>query len=155
MQSVIADSNQLIRLLYYSRATDDVQRRPGPYMRDILAVAVPKNTNAELTGALLYCDGWFLQALEGARATVGSVFGMIGADRRHGAVTPISASLIDQRDFGAWSMCGATLSPSDDAIVKLLESNHGFHPEKQPPMSLLKLLKTVVSIKDRDGALLI
>ena len=155
MKSVIAGPDQLIRLLYYSRASDEVQRRPSPYIHEILSVAVRKNTEAGLTGALLYCDGWFVQALEGARTTVGAVFGLIGADRRHGAVTQISASVIDQRDFGAWSMCGATLSPSDDAIIKVLENNQGFHPDRQPPMSLFKLLKTVVAIKDRDGALLI
>ncbi len=155
MKSVIADPDQLIRLLYYSRASDEVQRRPSPYMHEILAVAVPRNTEAGLTGALLYCDGWFVQALEGARATVGAVFGQIGADRRHGAVTQISASLIEARHFDAWSMCGATLSPSDDAIIKVLENSQGFQPDKQPPMSLFKLLKTVVAIKDRDGVLLI
>lgn len=155
MKSVIADPDQLIRLLYFSRANEEVQRCPSPYMRDILSAAVPKNAEAGLTGALLYCDGWFVQALEGARTTVGAVFGLIGADRRHGAVTQISASLIVQREFKVWSMCGATLSPSDDAIVKVLENNQGFHPDKQTPMSLFKLLKTVVAIKDRDGALLI
>lgn len=152
MEDPIAGEDDLVRLLYYSRAAEDVRREPKAHMREILDVAVPGNRAAEVTGALLYCDGWFVQALEGARNEVGTVFGKISNDRRHEEVTRMASSCIDERAFSDWSMCGATLSPSDAAIVAVLEKDKRFRPDQHTPSSVLKLLKVVVSIKARDGA---
>ncbi len=71
---------------------------------DILAVARDRNASVDVTGALLFTEGRFVQVLEGDRDTVHEVFGRIGGDPRHADVEILSAQYSDRRRFKEWSM---------------------------------------------------
>ena len=71
---------------------------------DILAVARHRNASVDVTGALLFTEGRFVQVLEGERNKVHEVFERIGADARHADVEILSAQYSDRRRFKEWSM---------------------------------------------------
>lgn len=91
----------LVSLVYVSVAsramTDDD-------LRSILAKAREKNARLNITGMLLYRDGFFIQVLEGEQAQVDELFAVIAADERHRNVLKIEEHPIEQRTFGQWTM---------------------------------------------------
>jgi hypothetical protein len=116
-------------------------------MGSILSAAVPRNAGRGVSGALLACDKWFVQALEGDRLTVGELYNLICADRRHRDATVIKTGPIERRSFEGWSMCGRTLSPRDDAIIRTLETRKVFDPADLSATSALKLLEVVRNLQ--------
>lgn len=144
-----ADIHSLHRLVYFSRATVNAADELAPIMDSILAAAVARNARRGVSGVLLACDKWFLQALEGDRLRVGEIYYLISQDARHRDLRIIKAGPIERRDFKEWGMCGRTLSPTDDAIVSTLESRKSFDPADLSPQGALKLLETVRNYKIR------
>ncbi len=70
----------------------------------ILATARQRNASVDVTGALLFTEGRFVQVLEGERDKVHEIFDRIGADARHADVEILSAQYSDRRRFKEWSM---------------------------------------------------
>jgi hypothetical protein len=138
------------RLIYVSRAKPEFTTDMEKSMRDLLAVAIARNYEIQVTGALLACDGWFLQALEGSRENVWSVYGRIGNDRRHGAIKLIEAKRVAGRTFGQWSMCGRCMSPLDDSIISALETKKGFRAADLTAPAALRLLDTICKLQLRE-----
>jgi len=105
----------LVSLIYVSVAahpmTDDD-------LRDILRKAREKNTRLNVSGMLLYRDGFFLQILEGEQETVDSLYATIAADERHRSVLKVEEHPIEQRTFGQWTM---GFNPMDDLSAEDLE----------------------------------
>lgn len=71
---------------------------------DILAKARDRNASVDVTGALLFTEGRFVQVLEGERDKVREIFDRIGADARHAEVEILSAQYSERRRFKEWSM---------------------------------------------------
>jgi len=71
---------------------------------DILANARRRNAEVGVTGALLFTEGRFVQALEGDRSTVRATFDRIVADSRHSGVEVLASQFGDRRRFKEWSM---------------------------------------------------
>ena len=142
-----ADAHALHRLIYYSRAEISSGDQLAPMMTSILSAAAPRNAQRGVSGALLACDEWFVQALEGERLTIGELYNLIRADRRHRNPTVIKAGPIGRRTFEGWGMCGRTLSPRDDAIVQTLATRKAFHPAELSAASALKLLEVVRNLQ--------
>ena len=89
------------QLVYLSRATMHVDRAE---LVDILRVSQSNNRHAGVTGALLFCDGFFLQILEGEPAALDVTLARIARDVRH-----VDLQVIERRDgvermFGEWEM---------------------------------------------------
>jgi hypothetical protein len=141
----------LHRLIYFSRARPETIAEMDAVFPEILRRAMQRNSDAGITGSLLACDGWFLQALEGPMMKVLRVFGRIRNDRRHEGITVIKAEPIETRAFASSNMCGRHLSPGDDAIVSTLESHHAFEPAKPTPASALNLLHIVRMLQSQAG----
>lgn len=80
---------------------------------DILAVARKRNAAADVTGALLFTEGRFVQVLEGERDKVHEIFERICADKRHSNPEILSAQYSDRRRFKEWSMAFV----GDDAVL--------------------------------------
>jgi len=135
--------NPYHRLTYYSRATPEVIADLDTEFPEILKNAVSRNADDEITGALLACDGWFVQALEGPHVRVVQAFDRISRDKRHRGVTLIRAEPVPERLFAKWSMCGRRLSPSDDAILDVLEGRQALDPKRLNPVNTLTLLLSV------------
>ena len=71
---------------------------------EILAKARQCNTKIDVTGALLFTEGRFVQVLEGNRDAVRATYDRIEADPRHTNVEILSSQFSDRRRFKQWSM---------------------------------------------------
>lgn len=63
-----------------------------------------RNAHNNITGLLLYQQGFFLQYLEGPPDQVRTVFARIGQDHRHEDVELISEEVLMERRFPHWTM---------------------------------------------------
>jgi hypothetical protein len=69
----------------------------------IVAESHRLNEAAGITGVLLYCDGNFMQYLEGAPEAVVEAFARIHASRRHHEVNELLNQPVAQREFTRWT----------------------------------------------------
>jgi len=143
MPLFLSTKTPLHRLIYYSRSNVPSTPQSSTLVRDIVEVAARRNTAVGVTGALLLCRGWFLQALEGRPDAVKEIYTRIRADRRHTHVTIIADDRVRAREFGGWSMCGRELSATDEAIVDSLEASAKFDVSTLTAHSALRLLSKV------------
>ncbi len=93
--------DELINIIYISAATNSLSDS------ELLSILVPAkhyNERNNITGMLLYCDGHFIQVLEGSRETVTALFAKIQADERHTMVQKLIEATIEHRCFPDWSM---------------------------------------------------
>lgn len=104
----------MIALVYVSFATHDMT---DDELRDLLTVARQRNEAKNITGMLLYRDGFFIQALEGDEMAVMTVYNKIQRDKRHKNVLTVCKEWISERSFGAWSM---GYNPISDEMVHSL-----------------------------------
>ena len=109
------------------------------------------NRRANVTGALLACDGWFVQALEGRRIDVENTLRRIERDRNHCEVRRLSAGPITERSFAAWNMCASTFNPTDEQIVRALSESPVFNPNTLSAASAMRLLTTVARLQTRPA----
>lgn len=111
-------STPLVCLAYKSRAADcAVDERT---LTDILTVAQALNVDNDITGALAYGDGHFIQVLEGPAASVLSTMDRIRADGRHHVLSVIGPSPISYRTFPDWCMARLSQEPNLRPILSLL-----------------------------------
>ena len=87
----------LIQLVYISTAT---QRHDEAALTKIMASASKKNEPDGLTGMLIYCDGNFMQVLEGEPDVVDATFARISNDPRHKEIMGFRA--IDLPELLLW-----------------------------------------------------
>ena len=100
----------LIRVFYVSTA---VGPQTTTVTGSILKTAQIWNAQHGVTGVLCQGQGIFLQALEGERDTVTSLYERIAADRRHKNVEMIHCENITERRYGQWAMAHVNLSDLD------------------------------------------
>jgi hypothetical protein len=111
-------SEQVFKIVYCSRnliAGDDQARNAE--IAHILESARRNNSQAGVTGALLYNSGFFAQALEGPRGAIEVIFERIQRDTRHGDVTVLESDYEPQRNFSNWSMAYVEPAAADDAAA--------------------------------------
>ena len=104
-----------------------------------------------LSFALLACDGWFLQALEGRRIDVEHALRRIERDPNHQGIRRITAGPIEERRFSAWQMCASVLTPTDEAIIRMLAGSGKFDPSTLTPEAALRLLKAVARLQSQPA----
>ena len=139
-------------LTYISRARPETLANMGFAVSNILKDAQVRNVAFHVTGALLACDGWFLQSLEGPQARVVETFGRIRNDHRHHSIRVIEACPIQERKFSEWSMCGRSLSSADDAILSVLENPGALNLAKLTPSRASALLQLVQNLQKSSEA---
>ncbi|MEO9634642.1 MAG: BLUF domain-containing protein [Parasphingorhabdus sp.] len=71
---------------------------------DILIQSRRNNPLKNVTGALLYTGSFFVQALEGAEASVRDVYAKVKKDPRHTDIKCLIETEVEEAEFGAWSM---------------------------------------------------
>ncbi len=96
---------QLYRLVYCSRnllqgSLAEITKE----LEQILVSSRVNNQKAGITGALLYNDGMFAQALEGPLPELANVFEIIQRDPRHREIVVVQSGPSEKRDFPAWAM---------------------------------------------------
>ena len=131
----------LSRLIYVSE--NRIDPADGPVLRQLGAIltASKRNNAAQaITGALIFDGGWFLQALEGERRAVWSVFERIAADERHGDALPIEMVDVAERVFGNWWMGLATRSAATAHLFQPYERSGLFSPLGMSGRQVLDLM---------------
>ena len=83
-------------------------------LEQILTDARAGNEARNVTGALIYVEGVFLQILEGNKDVVRAVMANIARDSRHHSVKIFYEAEVDVAAFGAWRM--AYLSPTPEQV---------------------------------------
>jgi hypothetical protein len=120
----------LSSLVYRSRAVPGIS---PPDLHDITSVAQRRNGREDVTGLLLYDDGYFFQWLEGPKAGVERVMASIRRDARHSDIEVLKQQKAQARRFGDWTMKLAApvraVSPWRDDII-------------EPPPELVQRLRT-------------
>jgi hypothetical protein len=142
----------LHHMIYISRATRANFADQSECVKRILAVSRVNNSRKGVTGALLACDDWFVQILEGRRIDVGTIFEPISRDADHCDIAIIASGPSAERRFASWNMCASTLSPTDKAIVEVLEASGKFDARKLDAAAAMKLLFAVSRLQTVDTA---
>jgi hypothetical protein len=88
-------------LIYLSTTTQAFREEELPEM---LVRSRHNNERLGITGLLLYRHGSFLQALEGEREVVESLYVKITHDRRHHGLQILFNEKIPEREFPSWTM---------------------------------------------------
>ena len=100
------------QIVYSSEATKPMM--PGD-LENLLAHSRVANAGRDITGALVYVDGVFLQILEGAQDAVTGLMSRIEHDPRHRSVKVFFSAQAPQRTFGSWSMAYVDAKPEQIA----------------------------------------
>jgi hypothetical protein len=95
-------------IAYVSTASSNLERQD---LEAIVAAARGRNALSGVTGVLLYCDGNFMQYVEGPDEIVLSTFDRIARDPRHYQINEIMNQPIPEREFGDWTMGFTRASP--------------------------------------------
>ncbi len=149
MSGRISGATDLHQLVYVSqRVTKDVQISQSQLVESILRSSIKNNSKLNVTGALLACNDWFVQVLEGRRIDVDFLFERISLDKNHKNIRKITAGPINQRGFPQWSMCASTLSPTDQAIVEVLKTSGKFDANRLNGDSAMRLLLGVGRLQE-------
>ena len=101
---------KLVQLIYISTAT---QQHDEVALKDIMESASQKNEPESVTGMLLYCDGNFMQVLEGESEAVEATYSRISRDLSHKDIIEVLRQPVTQRSFGHWSMGFRAIRPSE------------------------------------------
>ena len=89
-----------------------------------------------ITGVLLYCDGNFMQYIEGEEDAVFETFGRIRASESHYQVNELMNQPIVEREFSDWAM--GFLLPSPEEFVELVAARWKGTEQTGPGATLLR-----------------
>ena len=102
------------QLTYRSLASEQITTED---IIDILRKSQSNNADKEITGCLVFNEGYFVQLLEGEKEVVKACFDLIEADKRHSTVDILSEGESLERMFADWTM--AYLKLPDEPQGKL------------------------------------
>nr|WP_294944723.1 BLUF domain-containing protein [uncultured Mucilaginibacter sp.] len=77
---------------------------------DILKASRRNNKAHNVSGVLLYCEGTFIQVLEGADFDVDAIFAKLEKDTRHKNIIVMMNEPLKQRNFAGWAMGFASVN---------------------------------------------
>ena len=106
---------EVFRLIYrsHNRIPPDDRRLA---LRDLFNQARYNNKRAQITGALLLRDDWFVQTLEGDEQAMRALYDRITVDPRHEAVELLETGTVPARVFVRWAMAKVSTVGDSDAI---------------------------------------
>ena len=131
----------LVRLLYASRAVDT----DSAAIDDILRHCRQVNPTAGITGILCYGGGIFLQALEGGREAVNTLYGHIIKDKRHRDVVLLVYEEISERRFGGWTMGQVNLARVNPSTLLKYCEKPVIDPYSMSGRACLALLEELIA----------
>jgi hypothetical protein len=148
---------KICQLIYASRATNPMSREE---LAAITAQSASNNQKLNITGALLLCDNYFVQLLEGDdEVALRDLFHRICKDPRHQDVELLEVKPAKARLFADWGMSSLheeSASPADRARIEQIISRIKGQ-EKSPrlcvdAMKLLRHLHTAIEQHSRAAA---
>src|SRR5471030_38236 len=93
--------SDLNAIVYVSSAVQPVHRDD---LDALLARARVRNLAEQVTGLLLYCEGSFIQYLEGPPAALLRIYASINKDPLHHGIIELLNDPVATREFDGWSM---------------------------------------------------
>ena len=137
----------LARLIYISEnQIDPAQGSLVRQLSSILSASTRNNKANGITGALVFDDKWFLQALEGERRAVWTTYERIAEDERHDRTHLVELMSVPDRLFGNWWMGVATRTAATEAAFRPYLRNGLFSPEDMNAQNILDLMLCVSRI---------
>lgn len=127
------------QLVYISDAAEDISYSD---IQDILAVSRRHNLQHQITGLLIYRDGFFLQLLEGEEKKIAELVSKIRFDSRNSNLRVIIETASEQRLFPDWAMAfcdGDISSKNTKYLIELFESCCGL--DSQQHFLIMPILK--------------
>lgn len=112
-------------------------------VRDILASCSRYDRRTGITGALVFNESFFLQAMEGERSAISDQLWSLAADNRHSGMVLLSARAIDRRDFEGWIVGFAGHTPALDALYMHYGCEAKLDPTRMTPQGAIDLLRSV------------
>ncbi|WP_296245790.1 MULTISPECIES: BLUF domain-containing protein [unclassified Psychrobacter] len=115
----------LLRLTYISA------HNPNNANIELARILEQSRRNNELngvTGALVMNENYFLQVIEGSRATINSLLQKLINDDRHFSLRVVECHEIEQRRWSKWSMKYLTVSNQHKEDVLKFSSSAEFNP---------------------------
>lgn len=131
----------MIRLIYVSQAKDiDFNK-----IKAILSTSHVHNQENNISGALIYGRGYFIQCLEGDTNKVETLYKKIIIDNRHDHIELISTEEIQDRFFKDWH-----ISMMNDNAYRAIENKYSkngvFNPYKMRSEQLLMMIDMLSNI---------
>lgn len=115
-------------------------------LQDICESSQRNNLQRQITGALFYHRGTFLQAIEGPKDNLEELMQVLHQDRRHKCIRLIVNEVISRRSFSDWNMDSFDLTHADLIEEQTLEKFRQvfLSQMKMEGMAFIKLLKSVL-----------
>ncbi len=108
----------VFHLVYISHAAEDISYTD---IRDILSVSRKNNAQENVTGLLIFREGYFLQLLEGSETAVKKILGQIMMDDRNHSLRVLIEAEGEQRLFEDWQMAFIDGDISSNETTELVE----------------------------------
>ncbi|MNL33010.1 Blue light- and temperature-regulated antirepressor YcgF [compost metagenome] len=108
----------VFHLVYISQAAEDISYTD---IREILSVSRKNNAQENITGLLIFRDGFFLQLLEGSESAVKNILGNIMMDDRNHSLRVLIEVEGGQRLFEDWQMAFIDGDISSNETVDLID----------------------------------
>ena len=103
------------RITYRSQAAPAAQGDDA--LSAILEVAQVCNVRDHITGTLTYCDGWFIQVIEGPLARLDDLMLRLAGDDRHFNIDVAERIPVTKRLFPDWCMASVHLEHGLEPVV--------------------------------------
>ena len=135
-------TSDLFRLVYRSHsALDGSAPRVQAMIEGIIECSQRRNADAGITGALIYTQSLFVQALEGPALAVEAAFDRICCDLRHEKIEVAEYGPVLERGFGNWSM---RLVRPDDPVPELYDDGSGVEDATEFAATTIKLMAVLL-----------
>jgi Sensors of blue-light using FAD len=102
-------------LTYVSQATTQFS---DSQLKVLSLAAQERNLILDVTGALAYSNGWFIQVLEGDKTKVKGLYDTIARDPRHTHLTIVIDDEVAARSFADWSMAVIRSSQTENDTLR-------------------------------------
>ncbi len=142
----------IFTLSYHSRnRIEDLTMDSLSAVNELLSVARSRNQEMDISGALFFNAGRFVQVLEGDEAAVRTIFKSVEGDPRHDQVTILSFQESNVRRFKNWSMAfvGKT-SAARHYYASFIAENHRDW-ESLSSNALCKLMLELIELDERES----
>lgn len=97
----VQGNHALVQIIYTSNATTCFSQKQ---LVNLLAKARKNNHSLNISGMLVYDDGFFIQVLEGPENDVDALFTCIEKDPKHCNVRLLLRQQLTEKEYDEWSM---------------------------------------------------
>jgi len=86
----------------------------------LLMQARALNKQQQITGALVYGDGQYMQVMEGEEAVLHDLYERVAKDTRHFNVRKLAEGPIEARTFGDWTMAFGEVPAAEFQVLRTI-----------------------------------